>query len=474
MDAATSASPTRSERRRMAREPFERMNAARPTLGMPGAFSIPMKGDPERADSRRLEEVVPRSRYSWTCPITIPSFRRPPASTTRPTVSSHSRASGSSCGSATASALSSLVVGGAFLAVGVPLAVLPSSERSPSFLLIAALVAAYAVAVARAVRGRRRVRDPDAARARADALRRADRAGAAARRCSASSRGELPSNIRRGVPLERAIVVPASAWHAVGPAVVLLARRRGPGRAGRAGRSTLAALAAQFALRLRERLGPRVARLRHLAARAPALRGLGRAASTSRSRRSASWRRPRPASAATPSSRCCRWSACWSCSRAQRRLGIDHALELGQAYRGTAFLLGDMIEADDAYTGIAQPAGRRARRSRSRTSSASTPTPAATPSSRRCSTTSARSTSRTRSSTSAARSTTRSGRSCSRHTIDGEAMLARVGGLLGRVGAHRPRLARALRRQRLSRTASPARRSRSRRGSSRAATRSTR
>ena len=35
----------------------------------------------------------------------------------------------------------------------------------------------------------------------------------------------------------------------------------------------------------------------------------------------------------------------------QRRLRIDHALELGQAYRGTAFLLGDMIEADDAYTG---------------------------------------------------------------------------------------------------------------------------
>jgi putative nucleotidyltransferase with HDIG domain len=35
----------------------------------------------------------------------------------------------------------------------------------------------------------------------------------------------------------------------------------------------------------------------------------------------------------------------------QRRIGIDHALELGQAYRGTAFLLGDMIEVDDAYTG---------------------------------------------------------------------------------------------------------------------------
>jgi HD-GYP domain-containing protein (c-di-GMP phosphodiesterase class II) len=36
----------------------------------------------------------------------------------------------------------------------------------------------------------------------------------------------------------------------------------------------------------------------------------------------------------------------------ERRMRIDHALELSHAYRGTAFLLGDMIEADDAYTGL--------------------------------------------------------------------------------------------------------------------------
>jgi HD-GYP domain-containing protein (c-di-GMP phosphodiesterase class II) len=35
----------------------------------------------------------------------------------------------------------------------------------------------------------------------------------------------------------------------------------------------------------------------------------------------------------------------------ERRSRIDHALELGEAYRGTAFLLGDVVEADDAYTG---------------------------------------------------------------------------------------------------------------------------
>ena len=35
----------------------------------------------------------------------------------------------------------------------------------------------------------------------------------------------------------------------------------------------------------------------------------------------------------------------------ERRARIDHALELSNAYRGTALLLGDVVEADDAYTG---------------------------------------------------------------------------------------------------------------------------
>jgi HD-GYP domain-containing protein (c-di-GMP phosphodiesterase class II) len=35
----------------------------------------------------------------------------------------------------------------------------------------------------------------------------------------------------------------------------------------------------------------------------------------------------------------------------ERRVRIDHALELSHAYRGTALLLGDVVEADDAYTG---------------------------------------------------------------------------------------------------------------------------
>jgi HD-GYP domain-containing protein (c-di-GMP phosphodiesterase class II) len=35
----------------------------------------------------------------------------------------------------------------------------------------------------------------------------------------------------------------------------------------------------------------------------------------------------------------------------ERRVRIDHELELRDAYRGTAFLLGDVVEADDGYTG---------------------------------------------------------------------------------------------------------------------------
>jgi len=36
---------------------------------------------------------------------------------------------------------------------------------------------------------------------------------------------------------------------------------------------------------------------------------------------------------------------------AERRRRVDHALELSQAYRGTALLLGDVVEADHEYTG---------------------------------------------------------------------------------------------------------------------------
>ena len=71
-----------------------------------------------------------------------------------------------------------------------------------------------------------------------------------------------------------------------------------------------------------------------------------------RSRRSASL-----VAIATQGTAC--WACCSSCRSSallqvfarERQVRIDHALELSSAYRGTAMLLGDVIEADDEYTG---------------------------------------------------------------------------------------------------------------------------
>jgi HD-GYP domain-containing protein (c-di-GMP phosphodiesterase class II) len=44
-------------------------------------------------------------------------------------------------------------------------------------------------------------------------------------------------------------------------------------------------------------------------------------------------------------------AALMSMFAAERRTRLDHVIELSQAYRGTALVLGDVIEADDEYTG---------------------------------------------------------------------------------------------------------------------------
>jgi len=47
----------------------------------------------------------------------------------------------------------------------------------------------------------------------------------------------------------------------------------------------------------------------------------------------------------------CRWSGSSATSPAKHTARIDQKEELSKAYRGTALLLGDVVEADDAYTG---------------------------------------------------------------------------------------------------------------------------
>ena len=95
---------------------------------------------------------------------------------------------------------------------------------------------------------------------------------------------------------------------------------------------------------------------------------------------------------------------------AERRQRLDNLSELSAAYRGTALVLADVVEADDTYTGEHCKESWSSR-SPSRPRWASTPAGAATSSSAPSCTTSARSPSRRRSSTRRVRSTTTSGRS---------------------------------------------------------------
>ena len=132
------------------------------------------------------------------------------------------------------------------------------------------------------------------------------------------------------------------------------ARRRGvqrPGRRCSTGRSTLLALAAQFVFDfLRDDArGARARRCR----RALSIRrcaGLRRRCGARADRPAARVRAARPAPAGAPARAAARRPARAS-SRASAQARIDHALELAHAYRGTALLLGDVIEADDEYTG---------------------------------------------------------------------------------------------------------------------------
>ena len=198
--------------------------------------------------------------------------------------------------------------------------------------------------------------DPDAARARADALRGADRAGAAGRRGSAScSRASCRRTCRRG-DAAGARDRRASRARGTRSARRSCSARRGRGSGRRWSRWPVYARGARRAvrLRLRER-GDRASGSRSASRRGRTSRyaASGPAASTSRSRRSACWRRPRPAAAATPSSLVLPLvgAAPQLFARAAPASRSTTRSSSGSAYRGTAFLLGDVIEADDAYTG---------------------------------------------------------------------------------------------------------------------------
>jgi HD-GYP domain-containing protein (c-di-GMP phosphodiesterase class II) len=161
---------------------------------------------------------------------------------------------------------------------------------------------------------------------------------------------QLPDYLRRGAPPERMLIVVGSSWYAFGPALVFSWLPVEPSfRAETVGVLCLA-LAAQFALDvastcLREWAALRVPP-RQLLAQMPlvfsidlALAPLGLLAAVAAVHDDRALLVPLPLLFVV------------SLSSRERQRRMDQALELSAAYRGTAVLLGDVVEAEDAYTG---------------------------------------------------------------------------------------------------------------------------
>ena len=243
--------------------------------------------------------------------------------------------------------VASLVVGGSFLAVAVPLALLYGSSRHPSLWTVLLLLGVYAVASqvefevgAGSGVPTELVLVPMLFVLPPSWVPLAVAAGLAL--------GELAGGRQAHHP-GRIAVLPGNAWHAVGPALVLVAAGE-PDPTWHEWPVFVAALAAQFAFdyassAAREWIAFRLRPGMHLrfmvwvwtldAALAPigfavALVAVGAPASVL---------------LVLP------LIGLLGVFARQRQVGIDRALELGHAYRGTAFLLGDVVEADDTYTG---------------------------------------------------------------------------------------------------------------------------
>ena len=162
--------------------------------------------------------------------------------------------------------------------------------------------------------------------------------------------GGMPENLRGQWHLERAIVLVSNGWHALGAALVLVAAGS-PSPDWRLHWPIFAAaLVAQFAFDL----GSSAARAAALGVSIrPHLPAVGLAYLVDLALAplgllvayAAYPDRPYAFLLALPLLGLIGFFA------RERRGRVDHAVELGHAYRGTALLLGDVVEADDAYTG---------------------------------------------------------------------------------------------------------------------------
>jgi HD-GYP domain-containing protein (c-di-GMP phosphodiesterase class II) len=167
--------------------------------------------------------------------------------------------------------------------------------------------------------------------------------------CAGMLAGALPDLLRRRLPLERLALPVASSWHSVGPALVLYAWGGGapswqsvPVYAG--------ALVAQFGLDfaasfLCTRAVVGVTARAHAFSVAPAYAVDVMLAPFGLLVAFEAHGRPWVLLLILPV------LLMFSTFAKERQYRIDNALELSTAYRGTAMLLGDVIEADDEYTG---------------------------------------------------------------------------------------------------------------------------
>jgi len=167
--------------------------------------------------------------------------------------------------------------------------------------------------------------------------------------CAALLAGAVPDLVRRRMTLSRLALLVASSWHAVGPAIVLFFW------ASHAPRwSSLpvyaAALGTQFAFDyvstfLMQRPVLRMGLAAHVHAVAPAYAVDALLAPLGILVAFPTYRHPVALLFVLPV------LVMFSTFAKERQHRLDNALELSSAYRGTAMLLGDVIEADDAYTG---------------------------------------------------------------------------------------------------------------------------
>jgi len=162
--------------------------------------------------------------------------------------------------------------------------------------------------------------------------------------------GRLPNYLAEGVPMQRLVVAVGNASSSLAPAVVFLLLYRADASAGEAALVATVAVGAQFVgdaviSLARERLAVGVPARTLLKPLAwiffvdACLAPVGLAAGLAGTHWRPAYLLPLSLLLIT---------RLFARERADR---LSNALELSAAYRGTAFLLGDVVEADDAYTG---------------------------------------------------------------------------------------------------------------------------